>query len=481
MLDQKRQKILTIVLWVVFYAAALVLCMQIRYSDGDDAFFQEMTGSRGLFSYIWWRYVTWEGRITSEAMAWFGFRMGLFAWRFVNAFVIAMLPTGLFRIVENIFPEKITGWRRPGFFAVCCIGILCMDVYVIGYGAFWVTGSVFYLWSLTAAIWALVPVAGLAFHEETDIRQYAYSLPLTFVAAVGMEQGAAVILVFGVLVLLLTAVRSRYLPKLLLLQTLIAAAGLVVIFVSPGTDERTAHEIAMFFPQFEALGMGRHLFLTAQWLAQALARESKAYLVAIWLLLLCLLYGREKEGRYRLTMRFSNVSFRRAEEKKGNAVFGIVTLVFVAAAVLDYAGIPFFSELGIGITDGTQCVTEPASWQATTWQNHFALIWWCAAVALTLVLLWRATEDMLLKMTQELVFLGGLACSAVMYFSPTIYASGERLFFMMEILFWLLLLILFAQLYGKTTFLAGTVFFLAVACLQIGTQFEEISGMLYGR
>lgn len=469
---------MTVGVWIVFYIAALYLCMQIQYSDGDDFFFQETTGANALFPYLKWRYITWQGRLTSEAMTWFGFRMGLQAWRFVNAFVITMLPLGLLKIVKAMFPERITEHRILIFSILSCVAILCMNVRVVGYGAFWVTGSLFYLWSFVAGIWALIPVAMQVFQEEVDWKHYLYAIPLAFITSMGMEQSAAVCVVFGILAIIYTMVRLRYLPKLLTLQTAIVIAGMAVVFLSPGTTERTVSETETWLPEFATMDVPQHIFITVQWLVQSLARESRAYMIAIWLLLFCLLVGREKAGKYQLTKQFSSVSFRKADENGCHWLLAVLPIVFSAAAALSYAGIPFFSEMGIGLAEGALRMEKAASWQTTTLQNHIAILWWCAAIVVTLVLLWKAGENLLLKVTQELIFLGGLACSAIMYFSPTIYASGERVLFMMEIMFWLLLLVLLAQLYRKNTFQAGVILLVAVAVIQTGTKFLSEFGIL---
>ena len=94
------------------------------------------------------------------------------------------------------------------------------------------------------------------------------------------------------------------------------------------------------------------------------------------------------------------------------------------AAILPYAGITFFSEMGIGDIDIEQCLTELPTWQSMTTQNRIAFFWWIAAVLFTLVLLWKVTGH---SVFISMVFLGGIASEAVLYFSPTIYASDKLL------------------------------------------------------
>ena len=56
-----------------FLLAAWLLCGQISYSDGDDAYFSAMAHSMPFWDYLKMRYVDWEGRMTSEAMTYLAF------------------------------------------------------------------------------------------------------------------------------------------------------------------------------------------------------------------------------------------------------------------------------------------------------------------------------------------------------------------------------------------------------------------------
>ena len=116
------------------------------------------------------------------------------------------------------------------------------------------------------------------------------------------------------------------------------------------------------------------------------------------------------------------------------------------AAILPYAGITFFSEMGIGDIDIEQCLMELPTWQSMTTQNRVAFFWWIAAVLFTLVLLWKVTGH---SVFISMVFLGGIASEAVLYFSPTIYASGARVYYLTDLLYLFIILTLAFSLKKK--------------------------------
>ena len=106
-------------------------------------------------------------------------------------------------------------------------------------------------------------------------------------------------------------------------------------------------------------------------------------------------------------------------------------------ALLPYIGISFFSEMGIGYIDIEQCLTELPTWQMMTTQNRIAFFWWIAAVLFTLVLLWKVTGH---SVFISMVFLGGIASEAVLHFSPTIYASGARVYYLTDLMYLFIIL-----------------------------------------
>ena len=70
----------------------------------------------------------------------------------------------------------------------------------------------------------------------------------------------------------------------------------------------------------------------------------------------------------------------------------------------------------------------------------------------TLFLLWNVWDDLFEKCMGVLLFLSGIACTMIMYFSPTIYASGGRVLFMMEVMFWLLMLKLLGRFQDRRSY-----------------------------
>jgi hypothetical protein len=94
------------------------------------------------------------------------------------------------------------------------------------------------------------------------------------------------------------------------------------------------------------------------------------------------------------------------------------------------------------VEDITQCVTRvavPASLNGMQWT---AMAFWGFGVLWTLWGLWQLEEDLLHRCFLVLLLLAGLASDGIMFFSPTMYASGARVHFMEHILLWILVCLL---------------------------------------
>ena len=174
--------------------------------------------------------------------------------------------------------------------------------------------------------------------------------------------------------------------------------------------------------------------MTIQWMLSSFANEGKAFFIAIWVAGFFLLMKSEK-----------------------GKVYQLLVVVFSVVAFLPYAGISFFSEMGIGYIDIEQCLTELPTWQAMTTQNRIAFFWWIAAVVFTLILLWKVTGH---SVFISMVFLGGIASEAVLHFSPTIYASGARVYYLTDLMYLFIILWMVMRMDSekkKNLFIAGVV------------------------
>lgn len=428
---EKKCKWLERTCFVMFFLVAFFLCRLIDYSDGDDAYFYQMAHNMGFFEYLKMRYITWEGRMTSEAMTYISMYLGKSFWNVANAVMLTLLPLGMTQIVKKVYPDMKQ--EQKTFVSIFfCTGIILMGLGVVGYASFWITGSTFYLWSVVAGVWSAIPLATMVFSpEDLSWKSFLYSIPCGFIASMGLEQITAVVITFGLIALIWCFVKKRKTCIPAVIQVVIMIVGFVLLYLSPGTDIRSSQELR-WMPEFESMSIPHHIFITVQWVLSGFANYHRNYVSVILILLMVLQMQKKKEQ----------------QSAKNGIVSGVAIVAAVAGTIsawMSICGCKLFTEFGIGLEDEMIPVTKTAVLKDLTGQEIFACVWQIILILLVLYLLWKTGSDMREKGFWCLIFLASLASAAVMYFSPTMYASGPRIMFVTAVMQWFLIGILYSR------------------------------------
>lgn len=400
--------------------ACFVVFTRIHYSDGDDAFFDQMANSMAFLDYLKERYMGWTGRLGCESIIYAVFRWGgIWFWRVANAFAVVLLPLMVVRLTR----ESLGSTRNDCGFnhlheirwaLIAMMGYLLMDVMTFGHAAVWVNGSIVYTWCALLATFALTPAVRCVSGDGQVCSSWGKNIVLVVcavVAALSVEQIGAVL--FGLMVAALVAGYKKRgsLDKMLIVQIACVAVALAVSYMSPGNAIRTVAEAERWMPEsYLGLSLAGRAFISAQWLLSSFANEGKVFFVMMWALgAITLWFNTRKIDGWILAAG-----------------------IFAMAALLPFAKIGFLSSLGLEYIDPAVPTTVLPSWAAMTLANKLAFFWWGAALAFTMPFLWKASGKSILLL---LVFAAGVASECMMFFSPTIYASGERVYFVTTLLF----------------------------------------------
>lgn len=443
---------------LIFLGCLMVLSF-IQYSDGDDSFFLQYCGNMGFGEYLTWRYETWTGRMISEGLMHLFFNQDLWVWRIVNAGMITALPISL-----TFIKKKITGNIEIVDFWFALLFYLLIDIKTFGYSCIWITGSMNYLWPAVCGVAALLAIASEAFQTE-DEGIYILSIPCAIIAGMSSEQMGAVIFAFSMICIGSKLWQKKKVGMGMLMQAIATAGAFGFSSFAPGNALRVAASVEIYMPQFDSLSLSERLFLLIQWLISSVANENAMLFVAIWLAGAFLLLDRLKRERF--------ASGKAVWTKcclAGCGIFGVIALI-------GKAGVRIVCDVGIDLsklTGKVEMVPKAADMTMTQW---LVLIWWSMALVFTFFLLWELTNGNIVIL---LTYLGAIACEVILILSPTIYSSGERVFFVTGILFMgiLLLLLDILQKEKMGIWYVGSVAGLAIVNLLL--QIPELIKMLAG-
>lgn len=435
---------------IIFLAAFAVFC-KIHYSDGDDAFFDSCVRSMSFLDYIKERYLTWTGRIGGETAIYIAFSLGIWFWRIANAFMVTALPTLVFLIVKKFYPgvaDATSTWKDLRLFLLACSGFLLMDIVTCGHAAIWVNGSVFYTWALVSALVCIYLTLDYFKGITVSTKRFLASIPFGLFAVSSIEQIGFFLLAYFIGAIAVQKIGLKKIPAGLAVETLVLLATFAVVLAAPGNSLRVAAETETWFPTFKALSFGEHALISAQWILSSLANEGKIFLVLIWIAALLSPMPKNKP------------SF-------------VATALFSVVAILPLAGITVLADTGISYIDPAVRPEVFPSIANATALNFVAMAWWLAVATFTLFLTYKS-----LGTVGAALFTVALLCETMMFFSPTIYASGERVFFVTDWILTFIILSLFSRIPSEKH---RNIFFsvaLILALLNVLTQIPEMLAKL---
>ena len=435
------EKVHSVGLLALFFAGCLLVLSFIGYSDGDDAFFLEYCSSMGLAEYLKWRYAEWTGRMVSEAVMHIFFNMDLWVWRVVNAGMLVALPMALVSLKKRVIPD-VKGLsendKNRSLFVGLIMAILFyafLDIKAFGYSAIWITGSMNYLWPMVCGVVTLAVVAQVAFGVMNENKVPAWKFVAgalcAVIAAMSSEQMGAVLLAFEIICIAEKMWKKRTVGIGLWLVTAATVGAFLVSSLSPGNELRIAMAVEHNMPQFETLSFGERFFILAQWLVSSFANENAVFLIAIWLVGILLLAGKLKNG---------NLNDKCALRVKGYLAGGVV---FTAVALAGKCGVTIVNDIGINLAELAGLVEQVPMASDMSGAQWTALVWWLLAMAFTLFFLWEVSEK---KWLMVFTYMGAVACEVILIFSPTIYSSGERVFFLTGLMLMFVVMVLYEQL-----------------------------------
>ncbi len=376
----------------------------VKEFPGDDTYFKEMSNQYTLFDYLDFRYHQWTGRMTAEAALYIFLDGKVWLWRILNPLFIMLLAFTLCRLIK----EKVT------------FNLFFMILFVIGYfsqsilssGVLWITGSMVYLWPITLGLVSMIPFSDFVLRNrrQVNLREFFLSFITGGLAVLANEQVALCMLCFGFLAIIFYVYKYKYFN--LKLTLLLIPFLILTIFsvMAPGNDKRFISETATWFPGFDTLSLRDHLYIGVTWIFSKLFTELKWLILLLSVIAVITFYFKSVESspKYsgKIVLLFSLfISFVLATILNGNLNY----------ILFDFEAIKKF-DLGYNILH---------IWKI---DPHFL-------VAITPYLFWSLFTGMLcfililVSNNRKLVILcllASIASMSVMFFSPTIYASGNR-------------------------------------------------------
>lgn len=386
------------------------------------------------FTYAGWlrqRYLTVSGRTVGEFLLCFFLRRPLVFWKLFNTLAITYLGWFWSRLAA-VFSEK-NGLGPARLFGFC--GLFTVAVSCLNPGAFWFAGSFSYLWPFAGLLMVIEPLVTAYFTGRLPVIRALISLPCVFLATM-QEQSALCCAALCLLLVLATALKQKRMDFLALLPLAPVALCCVHLFAAPGMRGRTAMETKSAFVAYASFGLPEKLFCgVSNFFANAYSFGLFLPLLLIALLLLKIGQAAPKNAA-------------KKARRFGGAIAGFGFLL------ISVSGFCAKTLPHILVRTAFQAQRFPAAFWLL-FAGGFLVT--AAIVSLLIVLI---VCEKTLGLSVGVCAAAAFCAAIVMGFSPTVFASGQRVFFFTNVFWFTACVLLFSSLdesKGKTAALNATV------------------------
>jgi hypothetical protein len=372
----------------------------VTIAPGDDVIFSKASDQYSLLEWLSHRYNEWSGRLFPDTMVYILLDEWVWIWYFINPLMMFLLSYGMIRIFKKDVQlhEHILSLLIFGYFAQN----------VLSAGFFWITGSMNYSWPIALGLYSMIPFADKVFRKDAEIKHWKFVLYLLsgVLASIGNEQTALCISCFALLSLFYLKIkREKTNRKLILLSLLLIICTCVQLF-APGNEVRYVKNTEFWYPGFDQLTLKDHFYIGTIWAYEKLFRDMKYILLLLSTVIVFSQYKKEKTDQSRIfilfTLQFiSVIGFHIAGEK--------LNFLYDFTAIKNYS-----------ITEGLLTIWKmPAGFVYAL----FPYLFWTLYSLLLAYLLFHNAKH---KYFVLYALLATIATLIVMFFSPTIYGSGNR-------------------------------------------------------
>ena len=423
--------------FIILLVAMIILHRSIRMIPGDDIWFSQQSQQYSFLEYILWRYESWTGRISAESVLYFLFKDGGFLWSVINPIVILLFAYSIKRIIigrtsNNRKNNVLINW-------IICFGWLYINKNMLKESMFWMTGSIVYLWTVTAGLIAIIPFKDALMGEYKKRFSVLY-ISCAIFACLGQEQVALVITTFALVINIHIAIRDKRIYKLLILETIIIIASTIILFIAPGNYVRVHSETNTWLPNYPFYSIWEFGFYGMQWFLNSIVNSSR------WIFFFLI----------------TAIGLKTYNENNGFKRDRIVTIIpfmgsalfLVSMFLLIYIDMPEELIRRIHISDSFANISNTFNSifldfmksVYVTKLDFIKFVGWATLIFMVPFYIINLFKISIQGIYGTLLYLAGICSALIIFASPTIYASRLRTVFVLNVLFFMTFILIIKNL-----------------------------------
>lgn len=412
---KEKQKYVTRMLIFTFFIIFVLINIGVKRQAGDDiVHLQELKQAGSIFNLLKSRYCTWTGRVFLEFLMYSFLDSNIIIWKIINSFMILLLGLGIYKFVSISDNEDHK-------YDNCLIATAMMSNFMLPLGVYsnsitWTTGSFNYLWPVSLGMFVLIFIKKCLYNKKISHVEFILTIFCSFFAC-NHEQVATILLGLNLFIIFLYYIKYRQLNHKLLILFCFVILFSSFCILAPGNSSRYFCEIKTWYPEFGNLSLTYKALQSISYSLNNFVTIFTKYNLQINLLMLSI----------------SGMIFVLCRNKKLISKISIIPLIYFLIYML------FHPDIGYFIFDNNLNHIQ-------TVNGVISLFLAIIVFAIMLTCLYFCFDNIESKCISLVLFLGAILLSFAVGFSPTIFASGARIFFCSFILF----IIIFNMLFFET-------------------------------
>lgn len=441
----KNDKVINLILYSIAFILFFIALKPVKPYFGDDFVYMGILSNKSYFQWLVELYSVWSGRIVLTSFLILFLNIPIIIWRVVNSFFLTLLVVSIL---------KVTKLNKYYIFSIMFL-VLKLPINILNSSSFWITGSINYLWPISASLYLIYILREFYENKEINLFQYILSLFFAFIAS-NNEQSGLVLITFYTILIILKFLESRKLEKKLSILYVFLILGYAILMLAPGNISRLNIEVLGIMPGFRMLSVYDKLMYGINYSFQILFYNLKYYLLFMALLI--------------------NIISLKLGKK--NLIFSLIPTSII--------GMKIFFDLFINLNPYCRSCNDLhyilfnykyfSVNNFTEWIHLIPLIialMYVLAVLINIILISKSIKILIFT---SLTFIASISSSIVLGFSPTIEASGNRIYFLMVNLIILLIALLLENIEVKENkiFYIGVNSISIILVVQIVLSFSNI-------
>lgn len=391
-MNVNKKSLMPVLAWGAAFLSLFCIFLSVKLgSNGDDKMFAHILDGKTLFPLLQHRYHEWSGRITIEALLIKTINISWF-WRLGIVSSIMLLSYCAWKV---FFADAVkAAYAVPGGIAL----FMLITPSVNMDAAWWVTGFYNYLLPVALASWSLFILK----NSETASPMAKTAAILTLLLSCFSEQVALALLIAAIALFCHKKQKKHY----DILFIVVAIVFTTILLTAPGNALRYFFEIKNSFPEFTDYSLIDKLTLGVDRLNHHISDPDNLLINALFVMSLA------------NTLRQKNLTV------SDFAAVGFITLKLIGFLLSHFQN---------GVRDFiyNENFISAQSWFG--FKIYSSFFFTLAALFSLLLLSYRHVHNRNMALFALISLLTGCATIMMIGFSPTVYASAQRVLFVFEV------------------------------------------------